>query len=64
MEYEILEGQDTHQLTKVVNKWIQNGWQPIGGVSVIWRNNPLTGDIEWNYAQAVVREVKGSELRD
>lgn len=34
MEYQIIECFDTEELSKVINDLIDQGWEPLGGVSV------------------------------
>jgi hypothetical protein len=35
MRYKIVEENDPDELTSSVNVWIQAGWEPQGGVSVV-----------------------------
>lgn len=35
MKYKILEATSSTQLEKLVETYIENGWKPIGGVSVL-----------------------------
>ena len=42
-EYLICYGSDTKELQEAVNKVIQNGWQPFGGVAVALSVQWLSG---------------------
>ena len=42
-EYLICYGSDTKELQEAVNKVIQNGWQPVGGVAVALSVQWLSG---------------------
>ena len=45
-EYEILISTSYHDLQDEVNKYLRNGWQPIGGVSSV---------VNYSYMQAMVK---------
>jgi len=54
MEYTIIEAQGSaQQLEAAVNRAIQEGWEPIGGVAVAY--SPNSGN--WWYYQAMVRKA-------
>lgn len=53
MKYEILESQDSGQLTRIVNEYLNDGWK-LHGVLHIFQN---TND-QWHYyTQAMVFEL-------
>ncbi len=56
MEYQILVGEFSYELKDKVDEALADGWKLQGGVSVIWRAGGLSGDLEWNYAQAMTKE--------
>lgn len=56
--YDIVTAATAHDLVKLVNQRIQEGWQPQGGVSITLVDyEHVTYRIE-KYAQALVREQK------
>lgn len=59
MEYKIIEHENVAGLERLVNAAIANGFEPIGGVSVLlceWKNERKGYvEYEWNYAQAMLK---------
>jgi len=53
-EYKIIHGKTPEDLEKKVNALIQQGWKPLGGVSITMRTQP-DGAGNWWVAQAMVR---------
>jgi hypothetical protein len=52
VEYEVVEAKDQVQkLQEAVNKQIDAGWEPLGGVAVAYSPQSLT----WWYYQAMVK---------
>jgi len=51
MLYEILESTDSDDLANKVFKYIRNGWEIQGGVSVVYVNSYTL------YAQAMIKRV-------
>jgi hypothetical protein len=56
MEYHILMNQALYLLETAVNKYIKEGWEPQGGLTIGMSNNAM------NYFQALVRKKKGAPL--
>lgn len=54
MKYKLLESDSDALLEQVVNDHIAEGWQPLGGVSVV-RWEDAGGYTAWQYTQAMVR---------
>lgn len=54
MKYKIVEGGNTKELEKNVRDFIENGWKPIGGISIAsW----MIGDERfWLLSQAMIYE--------
>jgi hypothetical protein len=63
MEYKIVSRQGDRELEAAVNELIAEGWQPLGGVSVVvlhqtWENERkgyTESDTQWVYSQAMTR---------
>lgn len=53
IDYQVLQG-DLQQLTNLVRKAINDGWEPIGGIALA-ANRPSIGVLNCTYAQAMVR---------
>lgn len=56
-EYIIVHAEGTQPLTEKVNEYIKEGWQPLGGVTVVqidYTEQNLGKDVRW--AQAMVKE--------
>jgi hypothetical protein len=52
MEYKVIEAQnEASDLQEEVNRRIQEGWQPTGGVAVAYSPNSLT----WWFYQAMIK---------
>ncbi len=56
MDYQICEANSALTLQGNVNRLIQEGWRPVGGVAVI-----QTQSGKWNYSQAMIRGVLKGE---
>src|SRR5262249_53332663 len=58
-EYRITEGESVQQLEMHVNRYMQDGWIPIGGVAIGYESKDERGkyDKSWWYSQAMIREV-------
>lgn len=57
MEYIVLNSDDLNALAEVVNHYIKQGWQPLGGVACA-----LSESDEYKYTlfcQAMTRQLKG-----
>lgn len=59
-EYKVVTDYSLEQLTYSITHWMQNGWQPIGGISmIVYVNNPdeykEEGADPILYAQALVK---------
>lgn len=52
--YKVLKSHNADELTVDVNKAIQDGWQPIGGVSLALTTGMLTS-AAYTYTQAMVK---------
>ncbi len=55
MNYQLVETLDSGLLEDEVIKCIQDGWEPIGGISVVYcpdRQN------QWHYAQAMIHRTQ------
>ena len=61
MEYTVVEGKDDiGQFQDTVNEYIRDGWQPVGGVSVVYAPDTLVDDAAyaagWWFYQAMIRK--------
>ena len=58
MEYKILNGNNItfNDFEKKVNKEINNGWKPIGGINVTDIGRGVIG--EFCFAQAMIKEIE------
>lgn len=52
MEYKIIESAHKSIVEEKVNEHIQNGWEPLGGISVATNSH-------W-YAQAIIKKEHGA----
>ncbi len=57
MQYDIVTAGTAAGLTAKVNMYINEGWQPLGGVSVALDGSPVHGWLV--FAQAMVKVVVG-----
>lgn len=46
-EYKILISVSYHDLQDEVNKYMRNGWQPIGGVSAVLNNSYMQSMVKY-----------------
>lgn len=51
MKYRVVSEESEYQLANRVNKWIQDGWRPQGGVSFVYHSS-----YKETWAQAMVKE--------
>jgi hypothetical protein len=55
VEYLVVEECSASELTVAVNRLIERGWRPVGGVATqVWTRN---GDPDFGYVQAMTRAV-------
>ena len=62
MKYKILVNESSGDLSEAVNKYIQDGWEPIGGISVLQYNWETESDLECEflcYQSIIKRTEKG-----
>lgn len=57
MKYMIIEGGETKDLEYSVKLAIEDGFEPLGGVSVVVKDTGFAGcDYSFNYVQAMVKK--------
>ena len=52
MRYRVIEAKDVEGLEQDVNKHIEDGWRPLGGVAVV---NSQANTYAWWFYQAMIR---------
>lgn len=53
MKYQIIDNSNPQWLADAVNRWLAEGWKPLGGVSMT-----ITEYNNTKYAQAIVKDDK------
>jgi hypothetical protein len=55
VEYEVIESKESAQNLQIdVNERIQEGWEPVGGVAVVYAPQSMT----WWYYQAMIKKPR------